>query len=164
MNKKFTPRKRNRLEKHDYSSPGAYFITICTDKHKYLFWQENNGNQLTSDHISNLSEYGQIVDKAINDIPIYYPFVSVDKYVVIPNHIHILLRIHTDEEGRPMVAPTISTIVQQTKGIVSKQIGHSVWQKLYYDHVIRNNNDYDEIWNYIDKNPQKWKEDKFFNR
>ena len=63
-----------------------------------------------------------------------------------------------------MVAPTISTIVQQTKGIVSKQIGHSVWQKLYYDHVIRNNNDYDEIWNYIDKNPQKWKEDKFFNQ
>ncbi len=163
MNKKLVQRKKNRLAEYDYSKPGAYFITICTDKHKCLFWKKNHNLLLVSEHEKQLSKYGEIVDKAINDISSYYPFVSVDKYVVMPNHVHMLLRINTDESGRPMVAPTISTVVQQTKGVVSKKIGYSVWQKLYYDHVIRNNNDYEEIWNYIDQNPQNWKKDKFYN-
>ena len=163
MNKKLAQRKKIRLAEYDYSKPGAYFITICTDKHKCLFWKKNHNLLLVPEHKKRLSKYGEIVDKAINDIPSYYPFVSVDKYVVMPNHVHMLLRINTDESGRPMVAPTISTVVQQTKGVVSKKIGYSVWQKLYYDHVIRNNNDYEEIWNYIDQNPQNWEKDKFYN-
>lgn len=123
---------------------------------------KNKHSFSASEHKNHLSKCGMIVDKAINDIPLHYPFVSVDKYVVMPNHIHMLLTIHSEESGRPMVAPTISTVIQQTKGIVSKQIGYSIWQKLYYDHIVRNNNDYEEIWNYIDQNPQKWKNDKFY--
>jgi len=59
-----------------------------------------------------------------------------------------------------MIAPTISTVVRLLKGTVSKQSGFSVWQKGFYDHVIRNDKDYQDIWNYIEGNPAKWSEDK----
>ena len=62
-----------------------------------------------------------------------------------------------------MVAPTISIIVQQLKGVITKQIGQSVWQKLFHDHVIRSEADYLKIWEYIDNNPIKWEEDCFYN-
>jgi len=61
-----------------------------------------------------------------------------------------------------MLAPTISTVIQQTKGYITKQIGFSVWQKLFYDHIIRGEKDYKEIWEYIDNNPLKWELDRFF--
>ena len=93
----------------------------------------------------------------------HYPAISVDHSVVMPNHIHLLLQINTDTDGRPMVAPTISIIVQQLKGVITKQIGQSVWQKLFHDHVIRSEADYLKIWEYIDNNPIKWEEDCFYN-
>ncbi len=62
-----------------------------------------------------------------------------------------------------MFAPTVSRIIKQMKGYVSKKIGKSVWQKSFYDHVIRNENDYLEIWQYIDSNPAKWTDDKFYH-
>ena len=71
----------------------------------------------------------------------------------------MLLQIHTDAEGRPMAAPTISNVINQTKGAVSKKAGFSVWQKGFYDHVVRGAQDYREIWNYIEGNPGKWAED-----
>lgn len=61
-----------------------------------------------------------------------------------------------------MVAPTISTVVQQMKGYVTKAIGFSLWQRSFHDHVVRDKKDYREIWNYIDTNPMKWEEDVFF--
>ena len=61
-----------------------------------------------------------------------------------------------------MIAPTISTVIRLTKGAVSSQAGFSVWQKGFYDHVIRNDSDYREVWKYIEGNPGKWFEDKFF--
>lgn len=109
-----------------------------------------------------LSPCGKIVDKAIRNIPSIYPAISVDHYVVMPNHIHLLLQINTDESGRAMLAPTVSAVIQQLKGIVTKQIGCSIWQKLFHDHVIRNEADYRKIWQYIDSNPSKWKEDCFY--
>ena len=61
-----------------------------------------------------------------------------------------------------MVAPTISTVVQQLKGVITKRIGDSIWQKLFHDHVVRNEHDYRKIWEYIDTNPAKWQEDCFY--
>jgi len=87
----------------------------------------------------------------------------VDKYVIMPNHVHLVLIIEPIEIGRPLVAPTISTIIQQMKGIVSKQIGFSIWQKSYHDRIIRNEKEYLKIWEYIENNPLKWNEDCFFN-
>ena len=78
----------------------------------------------------------------------------------MPNHIHILLRI--DRDGRPMVAPTISRIVKQMKGYVTKNVGYQIWQKLFHDHIIRDEKDYLKIAEYIENNPYKWKEDCFY--
>ena len=103
-----------------------------------------------------------MVKQVIYDIPRHYPAITVDHAVVMPNHIHLLLQINTDIDGRPMAAPTISTVINQTKGIISKKAGFSVWQKGFYDHVIRNDNDYRDIWNYIEGNPGKWTEDKLY--
>ena len=152
-------RKPNRLPEFDYSTPGAYFITICTQNRKNLFW-EDVGASIARPQ---LTQWGQIAEKAISQIPKHYPAISVDRYVVMPNHIHLLLQINTDTNGRPMVAPTISIVVQQLKGVITKQIGHSVWQKFFHDHVIRNEQDYLKIWEYIDNNPAKWEEDCFYN-
>ena len=151
-------RKPNRLPDFDYSTPGAYFITICTKDRRNLFWTDVGASIARPQ----LTRWGKITADSICDIPKHYPAVSVDHYVVMPNHIHILLQINTDADGRPMVAPTISTVIQQLKGIVTKRIGQSVWQKLYHDHVIRGQQDYLKIWEYIDNNPAKWKEDCFY--
>ena len=151
-------RKPNRLPDFDYSTPGAYFITICTKDRRNLFWVDVGASIARPQ----LTKWGEITATSICDIPKHYPAISVDHYVVMPNHIHLLLQINTDTNGRPMVAPTISTVIQQLKGIVTKQIGQPIWQKLYHDHVIRGETDYLKIWEYIDNNPAKWKEDCFY--
>ena len=109
-----------------------------------------------------LTNLGIIVQRSIENIPKHYPAISVDHYVIMPNHIHLLLQINTDVNGRSMIAPTISTVVRLMKGKVSKQAGFTVWQKGFYDHVIRNDNDYRDIWNYIEGNPSKWAEDTLY--
>ena len=155
-------RKPHRLPNFDYRTPGAYFITICTQNRRCIFW-DSVGASIARPHTPPLSGRGRIVDKAIRDIPLYYPAVSVDRYAVMPNHVHLLLQINTDPDGRPMAAPAISTVVQQFKGTVTKQIGHTVWQKLFHDHVIRNQADYAKIWQYIENNPHQWKLDCFYS-
>ena len=74
----------------------------------------------------------------------------------MPDHLHLLIIIHSGVDGRPMVAPTVGNIVRQFKGCVTKRIGKSIWQKLFYDHVIRNSKDYDETVKYIYENPMRW--------
>nr|MBQ8244170.1 transposase [Oscillospiraceae bacterium] len=100
--------------------------------------------------------------KEDRDISRHCPAITVDHAVIMPNHIHLLLQINTDADGRPMAAPTISTGINQTKGVASKKVSFPVWQKGFYDHVIRNDNDYRDIWNYIEGNPGKWAEDKLY--
>ncbi len=154
-------RKQNRLTEYDYSTPNAYFITVCTDNRKNLFWMDVGAAIGRPGNVP-LTNLGMTVKEVIRDIPKYYPAITVDHCVIMPNHIHLLLQINTDTDGQPMAAPTISTVVNQTKGIVSKKAGFSVWQKGFYDHVIRNDKDYQDIWNYIEGNPSKWTEDKLY--
>lgn len=154
-------RKPNRLKAHDYSTPGAYFITICTEDRKNFFW-ENVGASIARPEAVVLSDQGKIVDTAICNIPKCYPVITVDKYTIMPNHIHLLLQIHADQYGSAVQVPPISVVIQQMKGYVTKQLGYSIWQKLFHDHVIRNERDYQMIWNYIEGNPMKWAEDCFY--
>ena len=156
-------RKQNRLTEYDYSMPNAYFITVCTEKRKNLFWSDV-GAIIERPQDSPLTLYGKTVDFYIRAIPNHYPAISVDHYVIMPNHIHLLLQIHTDNNGRSMIAPTISTVVRLFKSTVSKHLGRSIWQKGFYDHVVRSETDYIEIWNYIEGNPGKWAEDKLYIR
>ena len=155
MDKEFETRKEIRLKGYDYSRVGAYFITVCTKDRKNLFW-EDVGTTIGRPPDIKLSSYGKIVDDAINNIPEIYPSVTVDHYVIMPDHIHLLLIIHTDEDGRPMVVPTINRVMNQMKGYVSKQIGCSIWHGRFYDHIIRNRDDYNGYVKYIRENPKRW--------
>ena len=156
-------RKSNRLKKYDYSQKGAYFLTICVKDKRKLLGKFDVGAIINRPPLQ-LSEYGKVIDKAINEIPIHYPQIIVDKYVIMPNHVHLILIIETIEESRRLIiAPTsISVVVQQMKRHVSKQIGHSIWQKSFYDHVIRSEEDYITKWNYIDTNPIRWHDDEYY--
>ncbi len=103
-----------------------------------------------------LSLAGEEVDLAINNIDKTYKDIRVDKYVIMPNHIHLI--IINDSKNN-----NISKIIQQFKGIVSKRCGKNLWQKSYFDHIIRQENEYIEILRYIENNVQKWELDKYFN-
>lgn len=148
-------RKPNRLHGFDYSSQNAYFITICTEDRARLFWISRPKCPNCRPDDVPLSTYGLIVKGAIDDIPKYYPTVSVDHYVIMPDHIHLLLVISVFEKEH-LKPPSIERVICQLKGIITKQIGSSVWQKSFHDHIIRNNSDYVEVWDYIDNNPLKW--------
>lgn len=130
-------------------------MTICTSERRNYFW-ENVGATIGRPQDVILSQYGHMVDEAINNIPSIYSALDVDCYVIMPDHIHLLLIVRADEYGRPMVAPTMSRLVQQLKGYITKRIGSSIWQKFFVDHVIRNRQDYEEHVKYICENPMKW--------
>ena len=163
MKKELPIRKRNRLDGYPYDSCGMYFITLCTLDRKSLFW-ENVGAITDRPQEITLSRYGKIVEEALMQIPQVYPAVFVESYTVMPNHIHLLLSVGLDEGGRPVVAPTISRIVQQLKGIVVKRIGRPIWQKSFYDHIIRDQRDYEEHLRYIEENPLKWELDELYKK
>ncbi|UOO37131.1 hypothetical protein IZU99_07625 [Oscillospiraceae bacterium CM] len=150
-------RKEIRLSDYDYCQNGAYFVTICTRNREHLFWDNAVG---TANGRPHLSKCGNITDKAINKLHEIYPTVFVDKYVIMPNHIHMILLL-SGNGGRPMAVPTISRIINQFKGHVSKKVGVSIWQARFYEHIIRNEQDYRDIWQYIDDNPVKWAEDEY---
>ena len=151
-------RKPNRLSQYDYSTPGYYFITICAKNRQKLFGEIISTGETTAPVVS-LNACGRFVDEAILSIPKVYPGVNVEKYVIMPNHLHMLLSMSGND---PL--PDISRIIQQTKRCVSKNVGESVWQDHFYDHVIRNETDYLEVWQYIDSNPAKWALDTYYQK
>lgn len=153
-------RKSLRLQGYDYSQAGAYFITICTDKKACLLGSVVGANCVRP-YVA-LSNIGQCVALEIQHMSHIYPFLSVEHAVVMPNHVHLLLQIATDEDGRTQFAPTVSRCVKQFKGAVTKQIGKPIWQKSFHDHIVRNEQEYQKIWQYIDTNPLRWMEDCYY--
>ena len=146
-------RKRNRLCNYDYGQNGAYFITICTKDRKQIL------SKIVGDGFPVPNLPGRIAEEMIEQVMIRYPSVSVDKYVIMPDHIHLLLRI----EGTGNPSPTLGNAIGWYKYQTTKRInqtdatqGLQVFQRSYYDHVIRNQQDYDSVWEYIENNPRKW--------
>ena len=156
MNIPYPQRKPNRLREFDYSSNRAYFVTICTQDRK------NTLCHIVGDGSPVPKPYGTIAALYITAISDKFPQVHVDHFVVMPNHIHLLVRVCADECGRPLVAPTMSRVVKQLKGIVSKQVGDNIWQKSFHDHIIRNREDYEEHLRYIYENPLCWCYDELY--
>ena len=159
-------RKNNRLQNYDYRQNGAYFITICTKDRKPILSNIDVGTGVLDCPKIQLSNYGEIADKYINQLNDFYNNISVDKYVVMPDHIHLIVRIHNGQSRTPV--PTdksinidnknsvVAKFVSTFKRFSNKAYGKNIWQARYYDHVIRNQMDYDEIWQYIENNPAKW--------
>ena len=151
-------RKPNRLSGYDYSTPGYYFITICTAKHEPLFGRICACEDGIVSAKRVLNDIGHTVETAILAIPDHYPGTTIDKYVVMPNHIHVILTIPSGSDQ----TPGIPNIVRQFKRAVTIRLGKSIWQLGFHDHIVRGETDYQEIWTYIDNNPVKWAMDKFY--
>ena len=165
-------RKDIRLKNFDYSSPGAYFVTICTEKRKNHFWNSEinpqtfrwnpvGANCVRPQNLP-LSDIGEIVFEELERWGKTYASVSLYSYVIMPNHLHIMVVILADDQGRPQVAPTLDRMVKQFKGAVTKKIGKAIWQKSFMEHVIRNKQDYETKANYIYENPMRWYYDELY--
>jgi len=148
-------RKRIRLEGYDYSQNNAYFITICSKMKNNLFWKSASPNQTIDADFLPLSKIGHVIEDTIQNIPLVYRNIEIDIFMIMPNHIHMILCI-TDDLGP---TPTISTVINQFKGIVTKRVGYPIWQKSFYDRIIRNEKEYQFIWDYIYYNPVNWVDD-----
>ena len=153
-------RKPNRLPGYDYAQSGAYFVTICTKDRQNLLSRIVKGEGDLSDAVD-LTHAGEAVEAELLGINQIYRCVRVDSYVIMPNHVHMIFAIHEDT-GQGSTAPKVSRIVQQMKGAVSKRLGEAIWQKGYYDHVIRNEQDYLVKRRYIEENPLKWAQDEYY--
>lgn len=147
MENKF--RKVIRLKDFDYSQSGAYFITICTKDKKPIL------SQIKFDTYKiELTSIGIVVENSIKNISKKYPNAFIDSYVIMPNHVHLIIFIVNSCDNI-----SVSTIIQQFKGYTSKQVQNSIWQKSFYDHIIRNERDLFTKRKYIEENPLKWKSD-----
>jgi REP element-mobilizing transposase RayT len=149
-------RKKIRLEGYDYSSSGAYFVTLCVVDRHLLLWNNERTNGVYASGSPALSKTGKLIDNEIRKLGTIYENVTVDKYCIMPDHIHMMIFITPDENGRTQFAPTLSRVIKQFKGSITKQAGFSIWQKSFNDRIIRDENSYQEVWKYIDTNPLKY--------
>ncbi len=156
-------RKHNRISGYDYGQSGAYFITICTQNRKKILSKITVGTPVPGcpqEPHQELLPCGKITEKYIRQMDAFYNCISVDRYVIMPDHIHFLLTVHETDghpgRGVPTRTSVIARFVGTFKRFCNKEYGINIWQSRYYDHVIRNQQDYDEIWQYIENNPRKW--------
>ena len=164
-------RRSIRLRGYDYSSPGAYFITICAHGHESLFGTVTDGRLI-------LNGYGKIVRECWYDLPRHYPHVTIDAFVVMPNHVHGVIVLLAEAIGavgaglKPAPTTTerrrqaLPEVVRGFKTFSARRIntlrdaaGTSVWQRNYYEHIVRDDKDLERIRIYIADNPRHWEED-----
>ena len=175
-------RKSIRLKDYDYSKEGMYFITICTHNREHLFGEIIYGKMI-------LNNAGEIVKSELLKTNEIRKNVKIDNWVIMPNHIHFLIEILGGfPSGKPLQnnnlknvgvlplanpnklkANTIGSIVNQIKSKVTKEVRKeteifNVWQRNYYENIIRNDEIYIKVSEYIENNPLKWEEDKYFTK
>ena len=170
-------RKNNRLKNFDYGQNGVYFITICTQNRKRIFEIEPLpvGNDLCVVPKKHLHKppclQNQIIHKWLKETENKYPNIKIEKYVIMPDHIHLIVGIFngiidSDAErhaGRSLQdairffkTMTTNEYINCVKNKLLPEFDKKLWQKSYYDHVIRNEHDYNETWDYIEYNPINW--------
>jgi putative transposase len=181
-------RKSIRLKGYDYSAPGCYFITICTNERKCLFGEIIDKGMV-------LNDAGKMVHLVWNELPLFYQNISVDTFIVMPNHIHGIIVIQSSinvgagpcacpsdsevENGQPQGgAPTnlnisLPDVIHRFKSLTTnkyikgvkqnnwKPFNDKLWQRNYYEHVTRNEIDLSDTREYILNNPYKWHLDKY---
>ncbi len=169
-----TERKNIRLQGYDYSSDGYYFVTICVKYGECVFGDVKN-------EIMGLSDIGCVIVKFWQEISNHFDNVKLDKWIVMPNHVHgiVVIQNHGRDEAMPhpyvgqyermsQISPkpkSLPTIIGSFKSIATKTIRkyHNInfqWQYRFYDHIIRNNKSLNKIRNYIINNPEKWARDR----
>ena len=156
----FPKRKSIRLSEYDYSQNGAYFVTICTKDRRRLF------GAVGADSIS-----ARMVERTFREVVAQYKGIESPIFVVMPNHFHAILTI---ERADMESAPTISTVIQAFKRYSTVEYtklvkqglalpyNKQVWQRSFHDHVIRDQSDYDDIYRYVENNPDQWELDELY--
>jgi putative transposase len=156
-------RKNIRLPGYDYSLPGAYFVTICTKGRIKLFGEIAEKKMIRNN-------YGDIVQSCWDDIPCHYPHVKLDEFVIMPDHIHGIIVINDNPVGSRHASTllrgrsnVLGDIIGSFKSAATKRVneirhtsGSSVWQRGYYEHIIRDANSLNRIRKYIKYNPFEW--------
>lgn len=157
----FPKRKRLRLKDYDYSQNNIYYITICTHQRMDLF-----GEIVGSALCGRPNNPDKLIEKWLHEIENKYSGVKIDHYVIMPDHIHFILSIMGDHAGSPLPriidwfkTMTTNEYIQGVNSGLFPPFDRHIWQGNYYEHIIRNEQDYNEISEYIDTNIIKWKED-----
>jgi REP element-mobilizing transposase RayT len=173
-------RRSIRLKEYDYSAPGAYFVTICANDRKCVFGEIKRGTPILNDVGKMVTDYWTQLSKRFSN-------VQIDTFIVMPNHFHGIIIVGAgfprpmddefnvrclgrgDRDGRGDRAPTLGQIVAYFKYGTTKKIniacgtpGRRIWQRNYYDHIIRNEFDLNRIREYIINNPVQWPKDEYF--
>ena len=159
-------RKPNRLKNWDYGENGSYFVTICTKEKRHLLSSIPVGDGFP---VPLLTKTGLLVERQILSIPEHFPDAVPEKYIIMPNHIHMILILHTNRHGTGNPSPTLGSVIgwfkyQTTQEInrISETVGQPFWQRSYHDHIIRNDAEHLSIWQYIDTNPSRWNLDCYY--
>lgn len=159
-------RRSIRLKGYDYSQAGAYFVTLVTYQRDCLFGEIRDAKMA-------LNDFGTIADECWRAIPDHFQLVELGAHVIMPNHVHGVIVIRESVGARhasPLQPPrgpaprSLGAIVGSFKSAVTKRIGRElnatgIWQRNYYEHIIRNEKDLQRITDYIETNPLRWNED-----
>jgi REP element-mobilizing transposase RayT len=176
-NTQYHNRRSIRLSGYNYSKAGFYFVTLCLHNRECLFGDIVNGEMI-------LNENGNAAKVCWSQIPTHFPATKIHAHIVMPNHIHGIIEIcssddlptpvgannhsplHTDNlNKRPNgTSKTIGSIVRGFKIGVTRAMGRPVWQRNYYEHIIRNEEDYRRIADYIANNPLTWEKDTLWTK
>ena len=148
-------RKSNRLQSYDYSQQGCYFLTLCAKDRLPLFGSISLGTDSTPPE-TDLSDFGKVVCNQLQNMISAYHDIQIEKYVIMPNHVHLLITLCYEEQSRSPQNSRIPFWVSTFKRFTNKISGQDLWQRSYYDHIIRDEEDFLIKWNYIDNNPTKW--------
>ena len=164
MNKPLPQRKHPRLKEFDYSTPGAYFVTICAQNRRCLF-SRIVGRGLAPAEVQ-LTSLGRIARTQLFSLENRYDHLKIDQFVIMPNHIHAILLLN--ESAGACSRPTIPDIICAYKSLTTRQSRSSgytgkVFQTSFFEHVIRGQSDYDEIAQYILNNPKQWELDQLYS-
>ena len=153
-------RRSIRLQGYDYRQPGVYFVTLCTQERAALFGRVVDG-------VMHLNDAGTMVQVAWQEMPLVYPGLEIDEFVVMPNHVHgILVQV-----GMTAAALSLGDVVGRFKTLTARRYAEGVqqqgwspffgrlWQRNYYEHIVRNDPALDRLRRYILENPERWASD-----
>lgn len=157
----YSTRKTIRLKNYDYSQPGYYYITVCTYQRQCLLANVKNvRDKESSSQVIELTVIGKSAQEHLTRFNEFYPNVKLDSYVIMPNHIHMIIAI---DNGLPnSSAPSIPLILHAFKNQVAKKYGSPLWQRSYHEIIIRSEQELSDTRTYILNNPLKWILDKYY--
>jgi len=149
------PRRRSlRLPSYDYSQAGAYFITVCTHNRIVLF------GEVIDDDVR-LNEFGILVKQTWDSLPMHYGGIDLDAFIIMPNHVHGIIILADEPETRRGIREIVRGFKTFSARRVNERAGKrgALWQRGYYEYVIRNEKALNRIRDYIANNPARWAED-----